>query len=239
MNNKLTQCTGWQQSQHKGLIEVSEVPVTPVEPVTPLCSPVLDLEAALRRMGGTLDVYGTVAADFRTALAGLPQALQACAAAQDMPTMRSLLHTFKGNSGTVGLMPLSLELGRLEAMCSRDAGTQQVWQAASQLPALIHEADMALELACAQVALRLAQQQLARDPAIEQAMVAADFERMLHMLRAHDLSALEVFASLQGQLAGLAQDIVKPLSKAMKLLDFDTAARYCSELLKQGSSHGS
>lgn len=199
--------------------------------LVPLQIQVLDLDLALRRMGGMHGVYLTAAAEFRTALQGLRSSLQACVETDDMQGMRVLLHTLKGNSGTVGLVPLSLELGRLDSLASRTDSVPHIWQSAQAVFALAEEADSVLERGMDEVAQQWATLKKAQGAPAPQTFVRRDFEKLLALLEANDLAALEEFAALQGQLAGLPQSLVLPLADAVQGLDFGAGAALCHELL--------
>jgi CheY-like chemotaxis protein/two-component sensor histidine kinase len=113
--------------------------------------PVIDVTQALGRMGNMRSIYSGAAAEFKVDLAGLNSAIQGFASLNDMKALQRLLHTAKGNAGTVGLIRLSQELGRLDSLVTGGMGAQDLLREAQPLQSLVQEADCALTAALAEL----------------------------------------------------------------------------------------
>ncbi len=115
--------------------------------------PVIEVAQALGRMGNMRRVYSGAAAEFKVDLAGLTHAIQGFASLNDMKALQRLLHTAKGNAGTVGLIRLSQELGRLDSLVTGGAGAHDLLREAQALQSLVQEADTALTAALAELSV--------------------------------------------------------------------------------------
>lgn len=102
--------------------------------------PLLDasIVASLRE----LKLLGRLYPAFMTALPGHLASLQAAAAAEDRPTLRSLAHLLRGSSGQLGATALSQAFGALEDALLSDDG--RPWPSCDELDALVQATTAAM-----------------------------------------------------------------------------------------------
>ncbi len=81
-----------------------------------LSIPGLDVDNAILRLSGLKSLYVQIARDFSRELGSVVAELRALLGAGEYPQARMLLHTLKGNAGTLGATALAQEAGRLETM---------------------------------------------------------------------------------------------------------------------------
>jgi two-component system, sensor histidine kinase and response regulator len=102
----------------------------PAEPTAP--RPAFDRAALLERLGGDETILVEIVRVFLEDAPGQYQAMQAAAAAGDVPVLRRLAHTLKGSAGTVGATRLQDAALVLEKAVVRGDMTE----AARLIPAL-------------------------------------------------------------------------------------------------------
>jgi len=224
--------------------------LAPAAPAAPAASPnatapVLDLDAALARMGRQHDLYKQVA---QRVVADLPRYAQAVrgwlAAAQPPPQAEAVreLHTLKGLAATVGAQALAQAAARAEAAfveAQPGAGQRQA-VAEPSLAALLDALDgaaAALQQALTQPALATAPQQTPlqppaanaqSDPALQQTL-----QRLRHCLLAFDMQALDLAQQLAPQYAGALGERLPLLLQAVQNLDFAAALAVCDAYLDE------
>jgi signal transduction histidine kinase/CheY-like chemotaxis protein len=107
----------------------------------------IDLEAALSRLGGQRALYVDIAREFMDELHSTLIELDDKLGASDAPHAKRLLHTLKGNAGTLGLQALANECARLERLCKDPGlGAKGLEQCRAELPALKAAAESAKAL---------------------------------------------------------------------------------------------
>jgi CheY-like chemotaxis protein len=194
----------------------------------------IDVAGALARMGGMEKLYMRSARDLLLALPNGVPTLAAALQAGDGKRCAMLLHTLKGNAGTLGLNPLANLLAGMEALCQQQDGLADC---AEQLDALGHSIGVAQQ--ALQDALRTlgAQAQMAAEAdadadteghrdagagpsAVPGAALQAAIARLLPLLVAEDFDALDVFAAERAVLEGLPEHVLAGLEAAMQDLDW-------------------
>jgi CheY-like chemotaxis protein len=202
----------------------------------------MDLPNALRRIGGQEALYIRLAHDILEELPTLVQQLSEATARQDVKSAARVLHTFKGTTGTLGLVALSKEIARVETLCA--SGFERVsWEV--QLCALSSAVASAIE-ALSQALVLLEKTGLqaaapagapagaaAQPHADKLGELAAPLQRLLLLLEQEDMTALEVFAEVRDSLEGAAPSaaLFAQLERAMQAMEFEEAAGYCAEFL--------
>jgi PAS domain S-box-containing protein len=212
---------------------------------------VLDVAAALGRMGGLTKLYLRSAKDF---LAGLPQQVQALqqAASSDVAQCGLLAHSLKGTAALLGAPDLSEIASHLEKQCKAGAAEPVrvatlerlavlAQTTAEQLQDAIAEIEHPGQSAHAQPAPQAAPN-IARptDPSqgqtptegSQRAAMRAALHTLMPQLQADDLSALETFASLQDSLSTLPEALLTPLETALQDLELDQALQACEEAVQ-------
>ena len=217
----------------------------------------IDLPTALGRMGGLQSLYVRAATDFRSLLASLEADLVAAFEGLEPQAFATLVHTNKGNAGTLGLQRLSAELARVEFAFKDPERLREAGQLLAQLPPVITAARTALDLAiqalrppeAARPASGHAPAGRAADPQspvpvgtaqavvsdaagaqaadARQAQARAHLAQLARLLADHDMAALECFALVRDSLGALPGLPLDALEQSMQALDFETAGRIC------------
>lgn len=199
----------------------------------------LDLPLAISRMAGMRSLYVRTAQDFRAALATLPAELKALLDAGDAAQARLLLHTIKGNAGTVGATTLEKEAASLELASTAPDGLAHCLDRLAGLTALVDATRAALQRAVA----ALCQDDATNPPpavpapaAPAAATVRAALRELQSLAQVGELTALQRFAELQAQFRDLPPDLLAALEAALQRLDLDEVSRLCARALEAGQS---
>jgi PAS domain S-box-containing protein len=197
---------------------------------------VLDVAAALVRMGGLTKLYLRSAREF---LRGLPEQVSALrgVAQSDAAQCGLLAHSLKGTAALLGATDLSAIASHLEKLCK--AGTAAPVRVATlerlevlalasttQLQAAIERMEPPDRAAApAPQGAAAAAQPGPERPALRQAL-----EQLMAPLRADDLSALETFAALRETLCTLPEALFSPLEAALQDLELGLALSACQPI---------
>jgi signal transduction histidine kinase/DNA-binding response OmpR family regulator/HPt (histidine-containing phosphotransfer) domain-containing protein len=196
----------------------------------------VDIDKALRRMGGKLGVYRRSLGDFVLSLGAWPARLTAQINAGDTAAAAREFHTIKGLAATLGAEALARAAAQAESAL---AAGQPAVGGAPALPLL--PAVMAA-MAAAEVALRSLGQALdagpqagrragpalPSDPAAQAAALPA-LHDLSRRLAQSDLSAVDAVQRLREQHGALAGPRLEALVNAVDDLDFETALSQCDE----------
>jgi len=190
----------------------------------------LDVAAALDRMGGLKALYARAARDFVAALPAQLVELRSAVSevsdlsdATDTARCRMLAHTLKGTAAMLGAVALSEVAAHLEKQCQ--SGTN----AAPSL-ATLERLDQLAQATVAQL-----QQAAQRLEATLQPPAAATpnhiqrdgLQRLMAQLAEEDFAALETFAELRGSLADVPPARLLALEQALQDLDMPLALQAC------------
>ncbi len=191
----------------------------------------LDLETALSRMSGMRSLYVRTAKDFCTMLHSTVENLRAMLEGEDLSQAVMLLHTLKGNAGTLGATELAREAARLETLC-KEGGREEVrGDALDVLPQKIHNTQQSLLRAIA----ALEQGDTVSDstpPSKTDGAKAIEVLLSLQpLLASSDMQALMVFADHRDAIDAWSAPFCAELDAALQALDFDNAQRLCQEQL--------
>ena len=191
----------------------------------------IDLPAALGRLGGLRALYARSASDLSRGLQSLALDLNTVLDAVDLQPARALLHTFKGNAGTMGLTRLHAVLAGLEATCSKGTA-DEVRNQAKLLEDVVQDALAALHQAMALLGEPgTTSPQVIANAGIAQQAIALLRDQLLPMLAADDLTVLEIFAAHRETLAHLPQDAAAQLEDALQQLDLERALAVCQSII--------
>ena len=196
--------------------------------------PGLDMATALARMSGLKSLYVRTARDFSQILGTVIADLQQLLDAGALPKAVMLLHTLKGNAGTLGAEALAAEAGRLEALCKTPAVVAGGGVALDALAGLTGSTRASLALAMD----RLAPAPLAVEAAVPIAVLdvpaaLAALAELDASLVASDLTALQRHAELHPCLAGLPAPFGDALDAALQSLELEEAHRLCHQMQQQ------
>jgi CheY-like chemotaxis protein len=196
-------------------------------------NPEIDLATALQRLGGMERLYTRTARQFLTDLPTLEHDFEALCRSGDTQKLTMLLHTFKGNAGTLGLLTLSKRLEQLEAQSKEPAQAGQLAQHRDALAALASGAMRDLQAVLVHLGAESASPTLP-DPVaatqVDDGVKAMLQTQLLPLLQADDFGALEVFADLRKALTGLPEQQLEKLESALQDLDMASAAQICNEI---------
>jgi PAS domain S-box-containing protein len=212
-----------------------------LSPAGALSIPGLDVGTAIARMSGLKSLYVRTAHDFSKALGSVVADLRALLMTGARPQALMLLHTLKGNAGTLGATALALEAGRLETIYA-DTELNTEPPPLAVLEALVFstgvsliQAIEALDPASARGAAALksaSAQDVPVAPATPQVLAA--LQELAGLLQASDLAALQRFAELRPNLQSLPPESLDALDDALQNLDLDTAHALCLECIDNG-----
>ncbi len=218
----------------------ASVPAEPVAASAPVPLPVtpdIDLPTALTRLGGMNSLYVRSATELGKGLQTLATKLEALLQRGAMADVRALLHTFKGNAGTMGLTRLHALLAELEKTCSTSPDSQALRAQAAPLCDVVDDAMTALQTAIAtlQGDAVIAPTYVA-SPAALTAAVALLRVQLIPLLQNDDLTVLEVFANARQELQHLPPESLASLEEALQSLDLAGALDISQALVAQFSS---
>ena len=213
-----------------------------LSPAAALSIPGLDVGTAVARMAGLKSLYVRTARDFSKTLGSVVADLQALLEAGAHPQARMLLHTLKGNAGTLGATALALEAGRLETVYadnSPDTAPNTEPPPLAVLETLVlstavslSQAIEALDPAPVGSAANLKSASAKTSPvarATPQALAA--LQELAGLLQASDLTALQRFAELRATLQSLPAESIDRLDEALQNLDLEAAHAVCLECI--------
>ena len=192
----------------------------------------VDLDVALARLGGNIDLYVRILQSYLGEIAIMPDQLDGLLQRGDLSGAADLFHTLKGISATVGASHLAALARAAERAVKGANATLEL----PDLRASFRVAVTGTGHLMAQVAQRL-QAPPAPDPASaarpDPDRLLADLRELQALLRSSDLRALEVQARLRPALAGIAAAELAALNAAVADLDFPRAVVQCQALLQQ------
>ncbi len=203
----------------------------PAVPGQPIGTPELDISAALERLGGDTRILGRILQIFARDLRSQPRELAAMLAGGQANESLRLLHTLKGTAATVGAMRLSAVAAEAEHRMKQ--GSAPLGDEAQEMLARIQSAVDAVSADLAPVLRQLqadAPDTGAVAPAPDLAVLRADLQELLALLRTSDLASLDTYARLRDQHAAALQQQLDTLDEAMAGLDFAQAASLCEAL---------
>jgi PAS domain S-box-containing protein len=215
-----------------------------------------DLDGALQRLAGRVDVYVRLAASFDTRLATLPADLAALLQPDRRAEAERLAHTIKGVAATLGALRLAAMAGEVEQALRQwppqppQADWQPRWEAAVE-GARAALAELLPRLQASDAAVPAAQRagrqtilgQMSVNPAAT-AQAAADgdatqsdalrrgLQTLAGLLAESDMAATDCFAeiALAPGCAGW-RPLLEPLAAPMAALDFAAALAICRTIL--------
>lgn len=185
----------------------------------------LDYAGSLARFGGREAPYHAALKSFersaKEAIVGLEVALEN----NDAKEAAMTLHTLKGAAATIGANRLSAMAGSYEREASAGSILTGESTVVSHLTELIERVASAIR-------------QVLKAPEVNpESVVDLPLDRdalteLAKLLAASNMSAVDHYEGMRGQLAGARPDIRQQLDDAMSMLDLKTGLRICNELLE-------
>ena len=192
----------------------------------------VDISAALKRLGGNRGLYRRMLGTFVKELAAMPEQVAAHAAQGETQAASRLLHTVKGQAGTLGAMALSAEVAHGEKRFAEG-------HAGGDAELLVQQVSVAMTGAGPGLAALLQALQAAEAPVAAPGAVL-DSDAVLKLLRTigqhlqnADMAATDGMAELQRQYGGALGEQLQSLDEAISALDFDRALHLCNALINE------
>jgi CheY-like chemotaxis protein len=201
---------------------------------------VLDMAAAVSRLGGRADTLARLHAQLLGDLERTPEELQRHAALGQWQEAARWLHTLKGSAATLGAARLARAAdGAERALKSQEIANADVW---------LHMLQPALAQTVAALKARTAPDNppvLATQPwsgvtqqaqgALGSASANTDLQTLRSLLQAGDMAALEAVEALRQRHPALwdetlTQELARALARAVVALDFSVAQAECERL---------
>jgi PAS domain S-box-containing protein len=232
----LLDVSGYQAPPASATLRASAAPISAaMAAATRPASSVLDVAAALARMGGLTKLYLRSAKDF---LASLPQQVEALhhAATHDIAQCGLLAHTLKGTAALLGALDLSEVASHLEKQCKAGAAEPVRMATLERLGVLVRATGEQLQSAIAEIEHpgqgggAPAAQGTPEDP--QRAAMRAALATLMPPLQADDVSALETFADLHDSLSCLPDALLNTLETALQDLELGQALTACEQAVQ-------
>jgi CheY-like chemotaxis protein len=203
----------------------------------------VDLDVALKRLGGMRGVYQRMLSTFVEDIRIMPTQLQELAHSPDSgngyEAERRLLHTLKGLAATLGTMGLSAEAAKAERIIKDSPGAESVRIATNHIASAIEDALPSLS-----ALLMAMKQDLSNDgesmnaasysgQALDRKALILTLTEIEKLLEVADMDSMAVMAQLQQQFGEVLGEDLTALEDAMSNLDFDQALRRCQDLLEK------
>jgi CheY-like chemotaxis protein len=204
----------------------------------------VDLDTAVRRLGGKLGVYRRSLGSFVGDLGGIEAALAGTSMPEGRVSAARELHTLKGVAATLGVTRLASAAAEGESLLNGCPTPQQAVAALAGVRASIAELRSALGSLCEAIddglqnpvpssALDLDPRGSEDDAALIDALWS-----LQRMLAESDMGAIEAVACLRARFRNLANPALEALDQAIGDLDFDAAQRHCRDWLAACQAQG-
>ena len=213
-----------------------QMPSDAVEPATlgpSSPSAGIDVDTALRRMGGNADLLGRALQSFLPQVLSLKERLEPLMADPSKAELKRELHTFKGLAATLGLQSLSSLAQRAQTEADSATGTSD---SSGRWSPLLQEL-LAGALAMAPV-IESTALQLKGLPSPAAGAVNSEWPHQMQQLtelhralQSGDMQAMELHSALRQSAGYQWSGVFEPLDRAMADLDFEIAAQECEKLL--------
>jgi CheY-like chemotaxis protein len=193
----------------------------------------LDLRTALGRMSGMRGLYVRTARDFVKIMDTLVQDLERCLAASDKRQAIMLMHTLKGNAGTLGATELAAKSAKLEVLCKSDGGMGEFAQGLEGLSILIQSTQQSLSAAIALLGKEPKSNSVPVSAALLRPAAIESLRKIAILAAASDIEALMCFAEARESLSVLPDEFTERLDEALQNLDLETAQVLCENMLSE------
>ena len=193
----------------------------------------VDLESALRRLGGEMPLYARSLRGLLEDLATLPHTLPSLAARGDGTGARQQLHALKGLAATLGAGALSAMASRAEARLRASDDPQEVALVCTESATAAAAACPGLQalLDTLPVAAAAAGGRPGID-ALDRHALSAGLHGLAQLLQDSDMAATDAMVRLHQQFAPALGQRLQALDDAVHTLRFDAASQLCDTLMK-------
>ena len=202
-----------------------------MEAASPVLEPgELDVDAALKRMGGNTAIFTTIVQEFMRDAALVPSqlALQ-LTNAQSAQAVRTL-HTLKGLAATVGALQLASVARDLETRAKVGIPSANQAEVVAQLQSSVDAAVLALT----PVLKRLSSTTISQTGAeLTAEQLRTRLTVLLDLLKNSNMQAVDVFDQMRQGQGPRWDELLIPLGEAIAHLDFAVALALCEAYLAQ------
>ncbi len=208
----------------------------------------VNLEAALHRLGGKLEIYQRMLQGFVADLETMPAQLRNQIASGQHENAARALHTLKGLAGTLGATALARAAGHGQTRLAAARSSNAAAPAAEAAIGAVGDAVRRAAPALGQLARALASDAGPRldgtgaEPAPDTSAAHRDaavemLRRLAAQLREADMCATDTSAALRREFGTLLGEPLRHLNDAVVGLDFDRALPLCENLLRSFLTH--
>lgn len=194
----------------------------------------LDVEGALARLGGNLELYRSILRTYLSEIIGLPEQLTDFLNAGDMVGAYRLLHTIKGLSATVGANHMA-EIAKMVESSLRQTDAKQQH---SQLLVTFRKAVTVTSNLLGEVAQKFTTPTFnetahPEGTTLNLSELVADLKKLHSLLKSSDMSAIIVHQKIRNTHNCSREAELTRLDQAMKSFDFFQGAAQCERLIQQ------
>lgn len=176
----------------------------------------LDVQSALKRLGGNNALYQKLLTRFRDTYTPDAAGLEALLEAGDLISAEREAHTLKGLAGSLGAASLQSAAAALEQTCKSGAGLVECKAALANMQSVLRKVLESIDR-------HLDPGQQPAPITVDRAALAEKLATLIELLGDNDSSASASFAGLQQELQAAAPDIANTLRRAMDTFDFSKA----------------
>ena len=225
--------------QHTGrsALSLPPGPYTPVRSAPLVATQALDVDAALERLGGNIDLYRNVLKSFLSEIGETSDQLGHLLQNDKLAEARRLLHTLKGTAATLGAQTLADVAAQAEVALKNVDNPPNAGQLLAAIAAAMTLARAAMEKVVHQL-----------DPCANSASIVGTsappcprenkqleetLQHLAALLAGSDMSALAVHSGLKQVYGQTLKSATDPLDAAMAVLDFAQARTHCMALIQR------
>jgi CheY-like chemotaxis protein/HPt (histidine-containing phosphotransfer) domain-containing protein len=191
----------------------------------------VELEAALRRLGGRGDVYHRLLADLVADLGRWPAVWQALADDGRVDELRRATHTLRGLAATLGARDLAAQAATAERALAGVPGPSAVAATLQRLFAAMAQSLPTLRALASRMAGEAAAAVAPPGGAAPEPLEPL-LQALAQRLTEADMDALAVLDRLRAAHAGRLGERLAPLDDAVSRLDFERALPLCRSLIE-------
>jgi CheY-like chemotaxis protein len=193
----------------------------------------LDLQTAIGRMSGMVTLYVRTARDFLKIMDTIVAELQEHLTSGDEKKAMTLLHTLKGNAGTLGANDLASMAKKFEALCKTETGMNECAHCLNDFDDLVRSTQGSLKEAIERLGSPTYIPKLSTSALSDATAAIEPLKRIIALAAESDLESLECFAAAREVLSAIPGDFVDRLDEAFQNLDLESAHLICEDMLSR------
>ncbi len=189
----------------------------------------IDLDGALRRLGGNTDLYARLATRFDADSAVMLSDFRQHMELHEMDKAAMVMHTLKGIAGTVGAVLLAGHAAQIETRIQAGVTEQEVTTLLHELESIATQTRCALEKISIALHASARQTQQAA-PSGDIATITSLIDELDELLKGGNMQALNIFLKLQAKLGDDQKEQIFALAGAINKLDFKQSLQHSKQL---------